>query len=133
MDTMKAKAVNSVRRQVLIAGVCVVTTPTLPAWAAYAESSKLNNEKKLVLSGRLIGVNGTAISGAMVELANQKVSTLTDADGRFMLISSMPVDHNVAVLVAARTGERSKKFLAEPSYSNVERNGVLRSSVSLKI
>ncbi len=130
---MKAKTINSVRRQVLIAGVCVATTPTLSAWAEHTEASKPNHEKKLVLSGRLTGVNGTAITGAMVELEHQKLSTLTDADGRFMLVSSSPVDQNVAVLVAARNGERSKTFVTKPSYENLESNGVLRSSFCLRI
>jgi hypothetical protein len=136
MDTMKAKTVNSVRRQVLIAGVSIAAIPALtalPAWAVHTATSKLNDEKKLVLSGRLTEMNGYAISGAVVELEHQKVSTLTDADGRFLLVSSLPADHDVTMLIAARTGEQSKKFVAKASYKNLASNGVLRSSISLKI
>lgn len=130
---MKAKSVNSVRRQVLLAGAVIAATPALPLLAASTQSSEPLQEEQLVLSGRLTATNGTAISGAVVELEHTKVSTRTDADGRFMLISSLPVNHDVAVLVAARSGEYSKKLVVKPSYENLERNGVLRSSVSLKI
>jgi hypothetical protein len=133
MDTMNAKTVNSVRRQVLIAGISIAALPTMPAWAVRAESNEIDNERKLVLSGRLTGFNGAAIAGAVVELEHQKVSTLTDADGRFMLVSSLPSDQDVAVWVAPQSGERSKKVLAKASYKSVASNGVLRSSVSLKI
>jgi hypothetical protein len=133
MDTMKATTVNSVRRQVLIAGVSIAVVPALPAWASRVESNELDNAQKLVLSGRLTGTNGTAISGALVEIEHQKVSTLTDADGRFLLVSSSPIDRDVAVLVATRTGEQSKRFVTKASYKNLASNGVLRTSISLKI
>jgi hypothetical protein len=133
MDTMKAKTVNSIRRQVLIAGVGIGAIPTLGTWASQPESSQADHEKKLVLSGRLTGINGTAISGAVVELEHQSISTLTDADGRFMLISSLPVDHDVAVIVALRNGERAKKIAVESNSAHLASNGVQRSTVSLKI
>jgi hypothetical protein len=133
MDTMKAKTVNSVRRQVLIAAVSIAALPEATAWATKLESSRTNNERKLVLSGRLTGSNGIAISGAVVELEHQHLSTLTDTDGRFMLISSLPADHDVAVMVALRNGERTKKIAIKSNYAHITSNGVQRSTVSLKI
>jgi hypothetical protein len=133
MDTMKAKSVNSVRRQVLIASVSIAALPTIPAWAVRTESYEVDGEKQLILSGRLTGINGAAISGAVVELEYRKVSTLTDADGRFVLISSLPVDHDVALLVASSKSEPLRKIANNVDYKLLESNGVLRSSVSLKI
>jgi hypothetical protein len=133
MDTMKAKSVNSVRRQVLIAGVSVAALPTIPAWAIRTELNEVDGEKQLILSGRLTRINGAAISGAVVELEHQKVSTLTDADGRFMLVSSLPVNHDVALLVASSKSEPLRKIATNANYTLLDGNGVLRSSVSLKI
>jgi hypothetical protein len=133
MDTMKAKTVNSVRRQVLIAAVSIVALPEATAWATKLESSRINDERKLVLSGRLTGSNGIAISGAVVELEHHNLSTLTDADGRCMLISSLAVVDNVALLVASRNGEPLRKIANNVDYKLLDSNGVLRSSVSLKI
>jgi hypothetical protein len=130
---MKAKSVNSVRRQVLIAGVSIAALPTIPAWAVRTESSEVDGETQLILSGRLTRIDGAAISGAVVELEHQKVSTLTDADGRFMLVSSLPVDHDVALLVASSKNEPLRKIATNANYTLLESNGVLRSSVSLKI
>jgi hypothetical protein len=133
MDTMKAKSVNSVRRQVLIAGVSVAALPSIPAWAIRTELNEVDGEKQLILSGRLTRINGAAISGAVVELEHQKVSTLTDADGRFMLVSSLPVNHDVALLVASSKSEPLRKIATNANYTLLDGNGVLRSSVSLKI
>jgi hypothetical protein len=129
MDTMKAKTVNSARRQLLITGVSVAALQVVPAWAARTESSETDHDKTHILSGRVTGVNGNAISGAVVKLEHKNVSTLTDADGRFLLVSSLPVDHDVTMLIATRT----KKFVAKASYKNLASNDVLRSSVSIKI
>jgi hypothetical protein len=63
------------------------------------------------MSGRLTGLNGTAISGAMVELTQENVSTRSDADGRFMLMTTVPPDQTVALLVTAQSGASLTRYI----------------------
>jgi hypothetical protein len=136
MDTLHLKTVDSTRRQILSAGICVGALPALsvfsalPAWAAPIKLGEIDREQKVVLSGRLTGNNGAAISGAVIELEGVKMSTLTDADGRFMLISPLPMNHSVAVLVTERASSVPKQIEVMTSRDIA---GVRRASVSLKI
>jgi len=71
------------RRQVIIAGLGAVVAP-----AAFAALPTEEAPQKLLLSGRVVGPDGGALSGATV--AAGQARTATDADGRFMLMSTTP-------------------------------------------
>jgi len=71
------------RRQVIVAGLGAVVAPT-----AFAALPAVDAPQKLLLSGRVVGPDGKPLSGATV--AAGRARTLTDADGRFMLITATP-------------------------------------------
>ena len=71
------------RRQVIIAGLGAVVAP-----AAFAALPALDAPQTLLLSGRVVGPDGKPLSGAAV--AAGRARTLTDADGRFMLVATTP-------------------------------------------
>lgn len=67
------------RRQIIIAGLGTVVAPA--AFAALPEA-----KERLVLSGRILGSDGKPLAGAAVAAGG--ACSLTDADGRFMLITT---------------------------------------------
>lgn len=71
------------RRQVIIAGLGAVFAP-----AAFAALPTAEEPQKLLLSGRVVGSEGKPLSGAFV--AAGRARTETDADGRFMLVTTTP-------------------------------------------
>jgi len=71
------------RRQVIIAGLGAVVAP-----AAFPALPTAEEPQKLLLSGRVLGSEGKPLSGALV--AAGRASTATDADGRFMLLTTTP-------------------------------------------
>lgn len=64
------------RRQLLIGGVAGAIAPAIPFASASAE--------KLILSGRIVR-DGRPVAGATLALRGQQI--VTDADGRFLLVS----------------------------------------------
>jgi hypothetical protein len=64
------------RREMIIAGLATTVVPAL----SFAAPEK---EKKLILSGRILGPDGKPLAGATV--ATGKDRAVTDADGRFFL------------------------------------------------
>jgi carboxypeptidase family protein len=64
------------RRQVIIGGLASIVAPAV-SFAA---------RERLVLSGRIVGPDGKPLPGATV--AAGTVSAVTDADGRFMLVTT---------------------------------------------
>jgi hypothetical protein len=64
------------RRQVLIGGIAGVIAPAIPFPAASAE--------KLILSGRVVR-DGKPVAGASLAIGGHGL--VTDADGRFMLVT----------------------------------------------
>lgn len=71
------------RRQVIIAGLGAVVAP-----AAFAALPAVEGPQRLLLSGRVLGPDGGPLSGAAV--AAGQARTVTDADGRFMLVTTTP-------------------------------------------
>ena len=71
------------RRQVIIAGLGTAVTP-----AAFAVLPTVDARQRLVLSGRVLGPDAKPLAGAMV--AAGQARTATDADGRFMLVTTTP-------------------------------------------
>lgn len=70
--------VSLTRRQVIIAGLA---TPLVPA-VCFAEAQGAD---RLVLSGRILRGDGKPLAGAEFAVAEQRV--VTDADGRFVLVT----------------------------------------------
>jgi protocatechuate 3,4-dioxygenase beta subunit len=68
---------------VIIAGLGAVVAP-----AAFAALPAVAAPQKLLLSGRVVGPDGRPLSGATV--AAGRARALTDADGRFMLVTTTP-------------------------------------------
>jgi len=64
------------RRQLLIGGLATFAVPAV----SFASAGKL------VLSGRVLGADGKARAGAAFALGGERVTT--DADGRFVLVTS---------------------------------------------
>lgn len=71
------------RRQVIVAGLGAVVAP-----AVFAALPTAEGPQKLLLSGRVLGPDGKPLSGATV--AAGRARTVTDADGRFMLVTTTP-------------------------------------------
>ena len=67
------------RRQVMIAILGGIVAP-----AAFAALPK--NPQKLVLSGRVLGADGKPLAGAAIAYGRDQA--VTDADGRFLLITT---------------------------------------------
>jgi hypothetical protein len=135
---MSSTSVNPVRRQILLVGAGALALP-LSAWATpdigvsvlgspanpmrvapltpnampgFAEQGEAFGEgQRLILSGRLTDQQGEAITGAVVELALENVSTLSDADGRFMMIATVPVGQMLALRVTTPEGQTQRKYL----------------------
>ena len=71
------------RRQVIIAGLGAIVAP-----AAFAALPTAEGRQRLLLSGRVLGPDGKPLSGATVVAGRAR--TVTDADGRFMLVTTTP-------------------------------------------
>jgi hypothetical protein len=69
------------RRQVIIAGLGTAIAP-----AAFAALRDTEAPQRLLLSGRVLGPDGKPLSGAAV--VSRQARAFTDADGRFMLVTS---------------------------------------------
>ena len=72
-----AAMVSPQRRQVLIGGLVGIAAP--------AFSFAFENPEKLVLSGRIVGLDGKPLAAASFAVGKDRVTT--DADGRFMLVT----------------------------------------------
>jgi protocatechuate 3,4-dioxygenase beta subunit len=68
---------------VIIAGLGTAVTP-----AVFAALPTVEEPQRLVLSGRVIGPDAKPLAGATV--AAGQARTATDADGRFVLVTSSP-------------------------------------------
>jgi hypothetical protein len=68
---------------VIIAGLGTAVAP-----AVFAALPTVEAPQTLVLSGRVVGFDGKPLSGATV--AAGQVRTATDADGRFVLVTTTP-------------------------------------------
>ena len=71
------------RRQVIIAGLGTAVAP-----AVFAALPNADAPQRLVLSGRVLGADAKPLSGAAV--AAGRARTATDADGRFVLVTTTP-------------------------------------------
>ncbi|HJY78753.1 MAG TPA: carboxypeptidase-like regulatory domain-containing protein [Burkholderiales bacterium] len=105
------------RRQVIIAGLGTAVAP-----AAFAALPITEAPHKLVLSGRVVGPDGKALSGATV--ASGQARAFTDADGRFMLVTSTP---RYRVTYRARSAEGTV------SNSRPDADGMGRASIGLTL
>jgi protocatechuate 3,4-dioxygenase beta subunit len=88
---MKSSTISLQRRRLMIAGAAGVATPAAVfagATAAPAPGALPAPGDQLVVSGRMLGVDGKPLAGALVE--SWQGSTTTDADGRFVLMANMP-------------------------------------------
>ena len=108
----------------------------VPAWAG----------ERFVLSGRLTEPNGAAIARAVIGQTSTGMTTLSDADGRFMLITTAPARHHLDLQLTAPSGQTLQKVVPllgqiHPSAPNdsmaatgrYAHQRVWRSSVSLSI
>src|SRR5207248_223282 len=68
--------------EVIIAGLATAVAPTVFAALPPARA-------KLILSGRVLGTNGKPLAGATV--AAGEAHALTDADGRFLLVTTTDI------------------------------------------
>jgi hypothetical protein len=73
------------RRQVIIAGLGTIVAPA--AFCALPPRPEKFAEK-LVLSGRVLGADGKPLAGVMVGAGLAQAET--DADGRFVLVTTKP-------------------------------------------
>jgi protocatechuate 3,4-dioxygenase beta subunit len=105
------------RRQVLIAGLASSVAP-----AVFAALPTVEAPQKLLLSGRVVGPDGKPLAGATV--AAGRARTLTDADGRFMLITATP---HYRVTYRARSTEG---MVSNPS---PDADGTARASIGLTL
>ena len=105
------------RRQVIIAGLASTVAP-----AAFAAFPKTEAAEKLVLSGRILGPEGKPLSGAIVGAG--PVSAVTDADGRFVLVT-----HTRSYRVSYR-GRSAEGFASDP---RPDGEGTWRASFALTL
>ena len=90
------------RRQLMIAGAALTVVPAGAIAASCGGGIVAASEnpfatgsagQKLVLSGRILGIDCQPLAGAIIEAwhgAAAPVSATTDADGRFVLITAVP-------------------------------------------
>ena len=135
---MRSASVNPFRRQILVGGASALALP-LVAWATprvgvsvvdtsaetlngatpapssvaefAAQSQGFGEGQRLIFSGRLTDQQGEAIAGAVIELAVENLSTISDADGRFMMISTVPTGQMLVLRVAALAGQTHSKYI----------------------
>jgi hypothetical protein len=104
----------------------------------------------LVVSGRVVGSDYKAVTGALVEVwhvdSRQAVATTTDADGRFVVMASVPArgeSHDFKVSVSPPNGQTmtaQRRFTREASawdetLAQVHRDeaGILRTTLALTL
>lgn len=171
---MSVKITSQVRRQFLVTGAGVLSLPAA-TWAATRSSftqaiagepsvhqeaagapvegftskidkSQLREGERLILSGRLTDVNAEAIAQAVITLVGTQTTTLSDADGRFLFLITVPADDDLELQVSTPSGRVLHKVVnllgcAHPSAphdrvaanSHYEGQRVWRSSFSLSM
>ena len=106
---MKRTAVSLQRRQLMIASLAGLAAPILltPLESRAHMSSMLNvaprSGDRLVLSGRVVTRQDTPLQGARIETTQgERVHATTDADGRFMLMTTTPGAGSVSYRISHR-------------------------------
>jgi len=94
------------RRQVIIAGLGTAIAP-----AAFAALPDIEAPQKLLLSGRVLDAAGKPLSSATV--AAGRARTATDADGRFVLVTTAPPHYRVNYRVSYR-GRSAEGTVSNP-------------------
>lgn len=112
------------RRQVIIAGLGTAVAP-----AAFAALPTVEAPQRLVLSGRVLGPDSKPLSGAVV--AAGRARALTDADGRFVLVTNSPPHHRVSYQVSYRA--RSTGGFVPVSDRRPDGEGSWRASIGLTL
>jgi hypothetical protein len=79
------------RRQAIIAGLGTLIAPAVLSaprlYSSHGGTPRLDaSEERLVLSGRVLGLDGKALASATVMVGEDRVAT--DADGRFVLVTT---------------------------------------------
>jgi hypothetical protein len=101
------------RREVIIAGLGSFVLPALTFAAP---------EEKLVLSGRILGSEGKPLAGATVAAGSARA--VTDADGRFMLVTT------TRLYGVTCDGRSTEGFVSNQRHDN---DGTWRATVGLKL
>jgi hypothetical protein len=65
--------------------------------------------QRLVLSGRITGTRGRALAGVKVMLKGLTEQTVSDADGRFLIITTVPEGDRLELLFRAESGQTLQK------------------------
>ena len=80
---MKSEMASIGRRQFLLAAGAAGAAAAFPLIAAQPDTVPTG---KLIVSGRVIGADGKALAGTLIDVWHEKgrVSVTTDADGRFV-------------------------------------------------
>jgi protocatechuate 3,4-dioxygenase beta subunit len=86
---MKNDTISPRRRQLLVGGLSAMPLSALASQAGGAIAASTAHGR-LVVSGRITGVDGEPVSGARVEVlrGGPDATTTTDADGRFLLTTT---------------------------------------------
>jgi hypothetical protein len=111
---MNSKIASTSRRQVLVAGLGALGLPLVscaPITSNRAERS-LPVGQRLILSGRLTDARGVAVAKATVALNRSDQTTLSDADGRFMMITTVPATQDLELMVTSESGQIVHQSLA---------------------
>lgn len=106
----------------IIAGLGAVVAP-----AVFAALPTAAGPQRLLLSGRVLGPDGKPLSGATV--AAGRARTVTDADGRFMLVTVTPPHFRVSYRVTYRT--RSTEGMASNPHPDAD--GMGRASIGITL
>ena len=80
----------------------------------HAHSAHVWGGERLVLSGRLTGPNGEAIARAVIGLSSltkSGMTALTDADGRFMFVTTAPAEDHLDLQVTTPSGQVSQRVV----------------------
>lgn len=110
------------------------------------DKSQLRVGERLILSGRLTDVNTEAIAHAVITLPGIQTTTLSDADGRFLFLITVPPGDDLELQIRTPSGGVLHKVVnllgsAHPSAlhdsvaasSHYEGQRVWRSSFSLSM
>jgi hypothetical protein len=68
--------------------------------------------QRLVLSGRVTGTRGSALAGVDVMLKGFTAVTVSDADGRFLMITTVPEGDRLELLFRAVSGQTLQKSVS---------------------
>ena len=112
------------RRQVIIAGLGAAVAP-----AAFAALPSVEAPQRLVLSGRVLGPDAKPLSGAVFSAGRER--TVTDADGRFVLVTHSPPHHRVTFRVSYRA--RSTGGFVSVTDRRPDGEGSWRASIGLTL